>query len=78
MVYVDRIQKGINYDKFKYPLFRRFCHLTADREDELLEFAKKLNLRIEWLQESNKGIKHFDIVANKRRLAVKLGAVETR
>jgi hypothetical protein len=76
MVYVDRIQKGIKYDKFKYPKFYLFCHLTADNFDELLEFATKLGLKKLWLQESRNGTKHFDITLNKRKLALKLGAVE--
>lgn len=75
MVYVDRLRKTRYNPRVAYNYYN-FCHLTADSLDELLEFGKKLGLKAEWLQESNNGTKHFDIVANKRRLAIKLGAIE--
>jgi hypothetical protein len=75
MVYVDRIQKT-RYNKFSSFNFYSFCHLTADNLEELLEFSKKLSLKETWLQESRNGTKHFDITLNKRKLAIKLGAIE--
>jgi hypothetical protein len=75
MVYVDRLQRT-KYNKHTAYNYYSFCHLTADSLEELLEFADKLGLKEEWLQESRRGIKHFDITLNKRKLALKLGAVE--
>jgi len=70
MVYVDKLR---NTKRWKYS---NYSHLTGDSESELLEFGKSIGLKEEWLQISNKGIKHFDIVASKRIIAVDRGAVE--
>jgi hypothetical protein len=51
------------------------CHLIADNNEELHQFAKALGLRRSWFQASASG-PHYDIVASKRLLAVKLGAIE--
>jgi len=72
-VYVDKL--------FKHPWrggVREWCHLTADTEDELHEFAAKLGLKRSWFQPGPPAsMPHYDITANKRRLAVEeLGAVE--
>lgn len=75
MVYVDRIQKT-RIPKREAWLYYSYCHLTADTIDELIEFADKINLKREWLQESRNGTKHFDITSNKRKQAIKLGANE--
>ena len=75
MVYVDRLQRT-KHNKYTAYNYYAFCHLTADSLEELLEFADKLELRGEWLQESRSGIAHFDITLNKRKLALKLGAIE--
>lgn len=52
----------------------RWCHLFADTETELLEMAKKIGMRPEWLQRGS--IVHFDLVPPRRAKAVKLGAIE--
>lgn len=53
------------------------CHMTADTEDELHEFAEKIGLKRSWYQNDPKDIiPHYDLTANKRRQAVKNGAVE--
>lgn len=55
------------------------CHLISDAppgdNTELHGFAAKLGLKREWFQTSASG-PHYDLTASKRRLAVRLGAVE--
>ena len=53
----------------------RSCHLIADTNEELHEFAAKLGLKRAWFQKSTSG-PHYDLTASKRALAVRLGAVE--
>lgn len=52
------------------------CHMTADTIEELNEFAIKIGLKTSWLQISAREIPHYDLVASKRILAVKNGAIE--
>jgi hypothetical protein len=75
MIYVDRIQRT-KYNPKTAINFYSFCHLTADNLDELIEFAEKIGLKREWLQESRNGTPHFDLTLNKRKLALKQGAIE--
>ncbi len=51
------------------------CHMYADSLEELHDFAKKLGLKRSWFQET-KLLNHYDLVLSKRKLAVKLGAIE--
>jgi hypothetical protein len=77
MIYVDRVQRT-KYNPKTAVNFYSFCHLTADNLDELIEFAEKIGLKREWLQESRNGTPHFDLTLNKRKLALKQGAIERR
>lgn len=43
---------------------------------ELIAFAKRLGLRADWIQYPGTPRQHFDLVASKRAMAVRLGAVE--
>lgn len=53
------------------------CHLTADTLDELHELAAKIGMKRSWFQLSaGKEIPHYDLVASRRKLAVKYGAIE--
>lgn len=53
------------------------CHLTADTEDELHEFALKIGMKRSWFQHSKgKEIPHYDLVRTRRKLAVSKGAIE--
>jgi len=54
---------------------RHWCHMFADEVDELHEFAKRLGLRRSWFQNDER-LPHYDVTENKRREAVRLGAVE--
>jgi hypothetical protein len=51
------------------------CHMLADTLEELHEMAERLGVR-EHFEQSNRGVPHYDICRSKRRLALKLGAVE--
>jgi hypothetical protein len=50
------------------------CHLIADSVSELVEFAVSIGLRPEWLQARSSP--HFDLTAEARREAVRMGAIE--
>jgi hypothetical protein len=55
-----------------------WCHMWADTETELHEFAKQLGLRREWTQHSS-GLSgefiHYDLRPRKREMALKRGAI---
>ena len=71
-IYVDGLRK---HPGWKW----RSCHLTADTLDELRAAARALGLKWEWLQRSALGRKmHFDIPADRRKAAIKMGAVVLR
>ncbi|KKM68606.1 hypothetical protein LCGC14_1459210 [marine sediment metagenome] len=66
-VYVDWLMKhGFRYGES--------CHLTADTEEELHEFAAKIGMRRQWCHRGSQV--HYDLTKNKRAQAVKLGAFE--
>ena len=71
MVYVDDLQPSIKTKNWAY-LWH--CHLIADKIDELHLFAKMLRLDRSWYQ--HKTIPHYDLTKNKRREAIKLGAIQ--
>jgi hypothetical protein len=54
----------------------KWCHLTADSHEELVEFAEKIGLRPEWIQYEGTWKEHFDVTMTKRAEAVRQGAVE--
>ena len=66
-VYVDRL---CNYGWRHGPS----CHLIADSVDELIQFAVSMGLRPEWYQP--KSSPHFDLTADAREVAVRMGAIE--
>lgn len=57
----------------------KWCHMWADTEDELHEFAAHIGLHPEWSQVSH-GISgdfiHYDLRMPKRQEALRLGAIE--
>jgi hypothetical protein len=53
---------------------KMWAHLMADNIEELHDFAKKLGLQRSWFQ-SKAQHAHYDITANKRFLALKMGAI---
>ncbi len=71
-VYVDPLMS--TEPSTRWP-FTKACHMIADSLDDLHRFAGRLGLRREWFQE-NSTLPHYDLTANKRKLAVRLGARE--
>ena len=70
-VYVDPMSKCIRSKKWRYD---SACHLIGDTAAELHAFAASLGLKRTWFQ--NSLLPHYDLTRNKRRQAVKLGAIE--
>lgn len=52
-----------------------WCHLIADDEAELHEFAQRLGLKREWYQ-TQSILCHYDIPEHTRTIAVELGAIQ--
>jgi hypothetical protein len=54
------------------------CHMFTDNCDltELHDFAAKIGMKRRWFQPHNKTAPHYDLTAERRADAVKLGAVE--
>lgn len=70
-VYVDPLIKYVDKGIFK----NGSCHLFADTEEELINFAcNKLGMRMEHYQTNS--MPHFDLTALRRKQAVNLGAIE--
>lgn len=69
-VYVDELTV---YPNAKGIFKKGSCHLTADTDEELHEFAKQIGMKFSWFQKSKFG-NHYDLVASRRSMAVKLGA----
>jgi hypothetical protein len=67
MIYVDDIKH--------YPGHGFYCHMMTDGTfTELHEFAEKIGLKRSMFQYSINH-SHYDLRANKRKLAIKLGAI---
>jgi hypothetical protein len=82
-VYVDQLFKWGTAGKYPNEQAERvgarnnheWCHMWSPDVNELKELAKKIGLQPGWIQNS-RGFVHFDLVASKRTIAVKYGAVE--
>jgi hypothetical protein len=77
-VYVDDLR---HTEKNAHWQYVSSCHLWADTESELDEFAKRIGMNPIWKQKDRliaSGIHfvHFDLTVGKRRQAVAYGAVE--
>lgn len=77
-VYVDEIRDWTLIAKARRLRHTHWCHLTADTEAELHEFAAWLGLKRSWFQKkSERDYRwHYDVTPPKRAQAVKLGARE--
>jgi Protein of unknown function (DUF4031) len=67
-------------DMYKYPIGQyrnmKMSHLIADTTEELLEMARKIGVKVKWIQNQGQPTReHFDICASKRTLAIRNGAV---
>lgn len=51
-----------------------WCHMVADSEQELHDFAKRLGLKREWYQ-TKSVLPHYDLTEKKQKQAMKLGAI---
>ena len=72
MVYVDEIRPVIRSRCWPY---NKACHLVADTISEMHAFARRLSLRRSWCQKHS-SLPHYDLTENKRRQAIRLGAIE--
>ncbi len=70
-VYVSDMQTSLMNPRWRYS---HHCYLIADTAKELHAFARRLRLKRQWFQD--KTLPHYDLTVNKRRQAVKFGAVE--
>lgn len=76
-VYVDEI-KEYPADKVKSAARKHgglWCHMTADRRQELINMAVRIGLSPVYMQISASGIPHFDLTPSKRILAIAKGAL---
>lgn len=71
-VYVDPLLEHGGSSTFPWKVS---CHMYADTEKELHKMADKIGMKRSWYQDNEK-LKHYDLVASKRLLAVRYGAVE--
>ncbi len=71
-VYVDPMAGCLPNSKWKW---RKNCHLFADSDEELQDFAQKLGLKRSWHQDHT-ALSHYDLTEGKRKQAVRLGAIE--
>ena len=76
-IYVDNLTPCIPNENWRY---HESCHLFSDSDNvasqvsELIGFACKINLKLDWLQKDPK-LPHFDLNKNMRQKAVEGGAV---
>jgi hypothetical protein len=52
------------------------CHLCADSLPELHAFARRIGMRRTWFQPDNRRLPHYNLTAQRRAAALRLGAVE--
>lgn len=71
-VYVDDLIACIPNANWRWS---KSCHLIADTLDELHAFALSIGMRRAWFQGSNR-LPHYDLNENRRRIAIKAGAIE--
>lgn len=73
-VYIDALMACLPNHTWRWS---QGCHLVADTEDELHDFARRIGLRKAWHQASPPhSISHYDLNAGRRKAAVAAGAVE--
>lgn len=50
----------------------KYCHMTADSERELHEFASRAGIPRHWFERSRRGVPHYDLNPENRRKALTL------
>lgn len=73
-VYVDDLRV---YPNAWGPFLAGSCHMWADTEEELHGMAQQIGLQRSWFQTDGK-VRHYDLTAFKRALAIRKGALEKR
>lgn len=53
-----------------------WCHMIADTQEELIDFAVRMGMRYSWIQKPNTPEVHFDLVPSRRTKAIRMGAIE--
>lgn len=71
-VYVDDLMTCIPNPNWRWS---KSCHLIADTVDELHVFARRIGMKRTWFQNDSR-LPHYDLNENRRRVAVKEGAIE--
>ena len=71
-VFVDTLQPCLPNPNWPY---KKSCHLFADDEQELHDFAAGLGLKRSWFRNHSR-LDHYDLTKGKRFQAVRLGAEE--
>lgn len=74
-VYVDTIRDYGTLARDRGLPSTKWCHMTADTKTELHKFAIEIGLKRSWFQD-HPTLWHYDITPNKRKLALREGAVE--
>jgi Protein of unknown function (DUF4031) len=75
-MYVDPLFRTTPSKQWPY---RQACHLTSSGDsEELHAFASQLGLQRGWFQNQHRNplLWHYDLTANKRLQALRLGAIE--
>lgn len=76
MVYVDKIFDITSYRNVPRCMRSGACHMWADTPDELINIARRIGLKLEWIQKEGTDSVHFDLTPKKRVAALVVGAVE--
>lgn len=72
-VYVDNVYIKARVGRIN----ARWCHLMADSDTELVEFAVGIGMKAAWIQDPDARYgAHFDVTESVRAKAVAAGAVE--
>ncbi len=71
-VYVDPLLEYGGSATFRWKIS---CHMYADTETELHAMAKTIGMKLSWYQ-NHSNLPHYDLVASRRKHAVRLGAIE--
>ncbi len=76
MVYVDKVFDTSPYKNAPRCMRNGACHMWADTLDELIDMARRIGLKLEWIQKSGSDFTHFDLTPRKRAAALRAGAKE--
>lgn len=71
MIYIDLLKSCNPKKGWRWT---SYCHMFADSEEELHEFANKIGMKPQWFQ--NKKLPHYDLTVKRRQLALSMGAIE--